>query len=82
MALRHISLTASFLSRQERELRMKLICKRLILKHDSLFVFVLQHFTFIAHALHFVDGLLPILLSQVLGLFHRLAQEFFKLSSE
>lgn len=48
----------------------------------NLFALVWQDFTFIAHALYFVDGLLSILLSQVLGLFHRLAQEFFKLSSE
>lgn len=61
---------------------MRLICKRPHLKPDSLFALALQHFTFIAHALHFVDGLLAVLLSQVLGLFHRLAQEFFKLSSE
>lgn len=70
----HISLTARFLCRHDRELGMRVICRSSHLEIQS-------HFTFIAHALHFVDGLLPIFLSQVLGLFHRLSQEFLKLSS-
>lgn len=37
--------------------------------------------TFITDTLHLVDGLLPILLSQMLGPLHRLAQELLQLSA-
>lgn len=39
-------------------------------------------FTFITHTLHFIDCLLSILLSQMLGSLHRQAQEFLKLSAD
>lgn len=39
-------------------------------------------FTFISHALHFIDRFLAILLSQVFGFLHRFSQEFLKLGSD
>lgn len=38
--------------------------------------------TFVSHTFHFVDCFLAILLSQMFGFLHRLAQEFLKLGSD